>query len=83
MLRVSDARMSGTAFGTIVLHAAPEAAIGGRLAAARSGDRARLSGEKRFIDLLVEEEEIRRTLCRPSPAAPALRLLRLQGALFA
>ncbi len=70
MLRVSDARMSGTAFGTIVLHAAPEAAIGGPLAAARSGDRVRLSVEKRRIDLLVEEEEIRRRLAdhRPPPA---------------
>ncbi len=72
MLRVSDARMSGTAFGTIVLHAAPEAAIGGPLGAARSGDRVRLSVAKRRIDLLVEEEEIRRRLAehRP-PTAPA------------
>jgi dihydroxy-acid dehydratase len=72
MLRVSDARMSGTAFGAIVLHAAPEAAIGGPLAAARSGDRVRLSVDKRRIDLLVEDEEIRRRLADhkppPSPA---------------
>jgi dihydroxy-acid dehydratase len=67
MLRVSDARMSGTAFGTIVLHAAPEAAIGGPLAAARSGDRVRLSVAKRRIDLLIEDEEIRRRLAAHEP----------------
>jgi dihydroxy-acid dehydratase len=71
MLRVSDARMSGTAFGTIVLHAAPEAAVGGPLAAAQSGDRIRLSVEKRRIDLLVEDNEIRRRLfVIPPPAQP-------------
>ncbi len=62
MVRISDARMSGTAFGTIVLHVAPEAAIGGPLAAVRNGDRIRLSVEKRRIDLLVEDAEIRRRL---------------------
>jgi dihydroxy-acid dehydratase len=70
MLRVSDARMSGTAFGTIVLHAAPEAAVGGPLASAKSGDRVRLSVAKRRIDLLVEDDEIRRRLAdhQPPPA---------------
>jgi dihydroxy-acid dehydratase len=67
MLRVSDARMSGTAFGTIVLHAAPEAAIGGPLAAVQNGDRIRLSVKQRRIDLLVEEEEIRRRLAQRKP----------------
>ena len=42
-MRISDARMSGTAFGSIVLHVAPEAAVGGPLAAVRNGDRIRLS----------------------------------------
>jgi dihydroxy-acid dehydratase len=68
MLRVSDARMSGTAFGAIVLHVAPEAAAGGPLAAARNGDRIRLSVQNRRIDLLVEGEEIRRRLAEYSPA---------------
>jgi dihydroxy-acid dehydratase len=70
MVRISDARMSGTAFGTIVLHVAPEAAIGGPLATVRNGDRIRLSVEKRRIDLLVEDEEIHRRLAghRPAPA---------------
>jgi dihydroxy-acid dehydratase len=72
MVRISDARMSGTAFGSIVLHVAPEAAIGGPLAAVRNGDRIRLSIENKRIDLLVDDAEIHRRLAgfRP-PAAPA------------
>jgi dihydroxy-acid dehydratase len=62
MVRISDARMSGTAFGTIVLHVAPEAAIGGPLAAVRNGDRIRLSVAQKRIDLLVDDREIRRRL---------------------
>mgnify|MGYP006270663229 CR=1 FL=1 len=55
MIRISDARMSGTAFGTIVLHVAPEAALGGPLALVRTGDRIRLSVSQRTVDLLVDE----------------------------
>ena len=62
MVRISDARMSGTAFGTIVLHVAPEAAIGGPLGAVRNGDRIRLSVAEKRIDLLVDETEIARRL---------------------
>lgn len=62
MVRISDARMSGTAYGTIVLHVAPEAAVGGPLAAVRNGDRIRLSVSRKRIDLLVDEAEIRRRL---------------------
>jgi dihydroxy-acid dehydratase len=58
MVRISDARMSGTAFGTIVLHVAPEAAAGGPLALVRNGDRIRLSVSERRIDLLVDEAEL-------------------------
>jgi dihydroxy-acid dehydratase len=58
MIRISDARMSGTAFGTIVLHATPEAAIGGPLGLVRSGDRIRLSVAERRLDLLVSEAEL-------------------------
>jgi dihydroxy-acid dehydratase len=58
MIRVSDARMSGTAFGTIVLHVTPDAASGGPLALVRSGDRMRLSVQARRIDLLVEDAEL-------------------------
>jgi dihydroxy-acid dehydratase len=57
MVRISDARMSGTAFGTIVLHITPEAAAGGPLALVRSGDRIRLDVPQRRLDLLVSEEE--------------------------
>jgi dihydroxy-acid dehydratase len=55
MLRLSDARMSGTAFGTIVLHIAPEAADGGPLAYVENGDRIRVSVKERRLDLLVDE----------------------------
>jgi dihydroxy-acid dehydratase len=67
MVRISDARMSGTAFGSIVLHVAPEAAIGGPLAAVRNGDRIRLSVSRKQIDLLVDEREVQRRLERFSP----------------
>ena len=58
MVRISDARMSGTAFGTIVLHITPESAIGGPLAIVRTGDRIRLDVEARRIDVLLEEAEL-------------------------
>ena len=60
IVRISDGRMSGTAFGTIVLHVTPEAAIGGPLAQVRSGDRIRLSVAKRELSLLVSDEELAR-----------------------
>ncbi len=60
MVRISDARMSGTAFGTIVLHIVPEAAIGGPLGLVRNGDRIKLDVENRRIDLLVDEAELTR-----------------------
>jgi dihydroxy-acid dehydratase len=70
MVRISDCRMSGTAFGTIVLHVAPEAAAGGPLALAETGDRIRLSVKDRRLDLLVDEAELarRRAAWRPAPA---------------
>jgi dihydroxy-acid dehydratase len=58
MVRISDARMSGTAFGTIVVHIAPEAAADGPLALVDDGDLIRLDVPARRIDLLVEEKEI-------------------------
>ena len=68
MIRISDARMSGTAFGTIVLHVTPEAALGGPLGLVRSGDRIRLSVRERRLDLLVGEEELaRRRAALPAP----------------
>ncbi len=56
MVRISDARMSGTAFGTIVLHVTPEAAVGGPLGLVQSGDRIRLSIANRRLDLLVDDQ---------------------------
>jgi dihydroxy-acid dehydratase len=60
MIRVSDARMSGTAFGTIVLHVTPDSASGGPLGLVRNGDRIRLSVKERRIDLLVDDAELKK-----------------------
>ena len=71
MVRMSDCRMSGTAFGTIVLHITPEAAAGGPLALVESGDRIRLSVADRSLDLLVPEAELeRRRALWTAPAKP-------------
>jgi dihydroxy-acid dehydratase len=71
MVRMSDCRMSGTAFGTIVLHITPEAAAGGPLALVESGDRIRLSVQDRQLELLVAEDVLarRRAAWRP-PVVP-------------
>jgi dihydroxy-acid dehydratase len=58
MVRISDARMSGTAFGTVVLHISPESAVGGPLAIVRTGDRISLDVEARELNLLVDAAEI-------------------------
>ena len=73
MVRMSDARMSGTAYGTIVLHVSPEAAVGGPLALVKNGDRIRLSVKERRIDLLVSEDELkkRRSGWKAPVTAPA------------
>ena len=70
MVRVSDARMSGTAFGTVILHVTPEAQEGGILAFVKTGDRIRVSAEKGILELLVEREEIdkRRENWIPTPS---------------
>ncbi len=58
MLRISDARMSGTAYGAVILHVAPEAAAGGPLALVESGDEIRLDGPARTLELCVGEDEL-------------------------
>jgi dihydroxy-acid dehydratase len=74
MVRISDARMSGTAFGTIILHVSPEAAVGGPLSLVRDGDLIELSVDRRELNLLVDEEELaRRRAEQPPPAAPPAR----------
>jgi dihydroxy-acid dehydratase len=71
MVRISDARMSGTAFGTIVLHITPESAVGGPLALVKSGDMIRLDVAKRSIDLLVDTTELdKRRAALKLPATP-------------
>jgi dihydroxy-acid dehydratase len=78
MVRISDARMSGTAFGTVVLHITPEAAAGGPLALVKDGDIVRMDVSARKIDLLVDDAELkrRRALWKP-PAKPARGYARL------
>lgn len=74
MVRISDARMSGTAFGTVVLHVAPEAAAGGPLALVRTGDRIRLDARAGRLELLVDAAELeRRRDAWQSPYKPADR----------
>src|SRR5207244_5201291 len=71
MVRISDARMSGTAFGTIVLHITPESAVGGPLALVKTGDQIRLDVKKRSIDLLVDDAELdKRRAALKAPATP-------------
>ncbi|HVH74739.1 MAG TPA: dihydroxy-acid dehydratase [Stellaceae bacterium] len=80
MVRISDARMSGTAYGSIVLHVTPDAASGGPLAKVENGDRIHLSVKERRLDLLVAPEELaRRTIVSPPiPERGYARLYRQQ-----
>ena len=73
MVRISDARMSGTAFGTVVLHIAPEASAGGPLALVRDGDIIALDAGKRRIDLKVEAAELARRRAQWTPPQPPAR----------
>jgi len=78
MVRISDARMSGTAFGTIVLHVTPEAAVGGPLAHVHHGDRIRLSVKERRLDLLVDPADLaRRAAGAPTVSTPVRGYRRL------
>jgi dihydroxy-acid dehydratase len=69
MIRISDARMSGTAYGTVVLHVSPEAQAGGNLALVKSGDRIKLSVKNGVLELLVSDDELaaRRLQWKPDP----------------
>jgi dihydroxy-acid dehydratase len=70
MVRISDARMSGTAFGTIVLHIAPEAAVGGPLAIVQNGDQILLDVEARRLELLIDDSELQRRLAALKQSPP-------------
>jgi dihydroxy-acid dehydratase len=71
MVRISDARMSGTAYGTVVLHTSPESAVGGPLALVQNGDLIELDVPSRRLELLVDAPELarRRAAWRPQPSA--------------
>ena len=72
MVRISDGRMSGTAYGTVVLHVSPESAIGGNLALVQNGDMIELDVDKRRIHLDVPDDELARRRAKwktPKPAA--------------
>jgi len=71
LVRISDGRMSGTAFGTIVLHVTPESAVGGPLAHVRNGDRIRLSVARRELSLLVGDDELARRAGEQPVAIPS------------
>ena len=71
MVRISDGRMSGTGFGTVVLHVSPEAALGGTLAFVQNGDWITLDVPKRRLHLHVEDAELQRRRSRFVPADPA------------
>ncbi|WP_207001887.1 IlvD/Edd family dehydratase [Microbulbifer salipaludis] len=64
MLRISDARMSGTAFGSVILHVAPEADAGGPLAVVQNGDEIAFDGEARSLELLISDQELQQRLAR-------------------
>ncbi len=70
MVRLSDARMSGTAFGTVVLHISPESAVGGPLAIVRNGDQIELDVAARRLELLISDAEIKQRLAAWRPPAP-------------
>ena len=72
MVRISDARMSGTAYGTVVLHVAPEAAAGGTLALVENGDLIALDVDRGTLELLVPEGELNRRKANWRPPAPQL-----------
>jgi len=80
MVRISDARMSGTAYGTVVLHAAPEAAAGGPLAIVRDGDMIELDVAARKLELKVSDAELARR--RAAWKQPKIIYERGYGALF-
>ena len=76
MLRISDARMSGTAYGTVILHISPEAEVGGPLALVQSGDSIAFDGAARRLELIVSDEELRHRRAALAPPASQGRHVR-------
>jgi dihydroxy-acid dehydratase len=80
MVRISDARMSGTSYGACILHVAPESFVGGPLAFVQTGDEIEIDVDKRRIHLAVGEEELNRRRAAWTPPPP--RYQRGYGAMF-
>jgi dihydroxy-acid dehydratase len=80
MVRISDARMSGTSYGTCVLHVAPESFVGGPLALVRNGDLIELDADKRLLNLKIPQEEFNRRKAAWKP--PMKKYERGYGAIF-
>ena len=73
MIRISDARMSGTAYGTVILHTSPEAAVNGPLAAVQNGDEIKVDVQGGIMELLVSNEEIKKRLKVYKPVLPEIK----------
>ena len=73
MIRISDARMSGTAFGTVILHTAPEAAIKGPLAAVQNGDFIEVDVNNGLMNLMVDDNTIEKRLKKYQPILPDIK----------
>jgi dihydroxy-acid dehydratase len=72
MVRISDGRMSGTAYGTVVIHISPESSVGGTLALVKTGDLIALNVEERSLSLLVPEEELKKRRSSWTPQKPVV-----------
>ena len=73
MIRISDARMSGTAYGTVILHTAPEAAIKGPIAAVQNGDEIEVDVNKGIMNLLLENKQIEERIKNYQPILPDVK----------
>ena len=73
MIRISDARMSGTAYGTVILHTSPEAAVKGPLAAVQNGDSIEVDVDKGILNLDVSDERISKRLKEYQPVLPEIK----------
>src|SRR5947207_8727851 len=80
MVRISDGRMSGTSYGTCILHVAPEAYVGGPLALVQNGDRIELDAEKKILNLKISPAEFEKR--KSSWKRPPLKYERSYGAIF-
>ena len=73
MIRISDARMSGTAYGTVILHTSPETAVKGPLAAVQNRDEIKIDVKNGIMELLISDEEIKKRLSVYKPILPDIK----------